>query len=167
MNEDPSRDRFHFQDFCLIPGERVLLRNGLQVALGGRALDILILLTSRSRELVGKQELIDTVWPDVSVEEVGLRVHIAALRKALGGDQAKSSTFIANVSGRRYCFVAPVSKQAAARQLNDHAMYNGPQGSRPARGERHADAPRYGYVREFPGFRKRTCTEKGQCIDGP
>lgn len=108
--EDSGSDRFYFNDFCLLPRERVLQRNGVRVALGSRALDILILLVSRAGELVSKRELIASVWPDVAVEEVGLRVHIAALRKALGDDWATAS-FIANVSGRGYCFVAPVAKQ--------------------------------------------------------
>ena len=52
--------------------------------LGGRALDILIYLAERPGEVIAKQELIDRVWSDVTVEEGSLRVHVAAIRKKLG-----------------------------------------------------------------------------------
>ena len=59
-------------------------------------------------------ELINLVWPDVTVEEANLRVHIAALRKVLG-DGKDGSRYIVNVAGRGYTFVAPVQRSAADR----------------------------------------------------
>src|SRR5262249_46958093 len=59
------------------------------------------------------------VWPDTVVEEGSLRVHMAALRRALGEDQS-GNRYIATVAGRGYRFVAPVSHaprpQPSARQ---------------------------------------------------
>jgi len=53
-------------------------------SLGDRALDILTYLADAQVEVIAKQELIDHVWSDVTVEEGSLRVHVAAIRKALG-----------------------------------------------------------------------------------
>ena len=63
---------------------RLLLKAGKPVQVGARALEILILLAERRGDVVSKEELIAHAWPDVAVEEGGLRVHIAGLRKALG-----------------------------------------------------------------------------------
>ncbi len=104
--EDNART---FGSFELRPAQRVLLENGNVIRLGGRALEILIALTERPGELIGKEELIARVWPNVIVEEAALRVHIAALRKFLG-DGRSGTRFITNVPGRGYTFVGTVNK---------------------------------------------------------
>jgi predicted ATPase len=75
--------------------------------LGSRAFDILVALSDRAGEVVSQRELIGKVWPNVFVEDVSLRVHVAALRKALDCDGTR---FLANVSGRGYSLLAPVSR---------------------------------------------------------
>jgi len=79
------------------------------VRIGARALDILILLIERAGSVVTKGELIAHVWPDTVVEEINLRVSIAALRRALGDDEA-DHRYIVNVVGRGYSFVASVTR---------------------------------------------------------
>ena len=59
-----------FGEFRLSAAQRLLLRNGAPVAVGGRSLDILIALATRSPQIVSKQELIRLVWPGIVVEEV-------------------------------------------------------------------------------------------------
>ncbi len=85
-----------------------LTRDGTPVRLGNRALTLLIALVEARGELVGKDDLIARVWPDTFVEEANLRVHVATLRKVLG-DTGDPPQFIANVSGRGYRFVAPIT----------------------------------------------------------
>ncbi|MDR3409299.1 MAG: winged helix-turn-helix domain-containing protein [Methylovirgula sp.] len=100
-------DRYAFDEFRLWPASRVLTRNNVPVQLGARALDILIALVERAGQVVGKTELFALVWPNRSIEESNLRVHIAALRKALG-DGRSATRFITSVPGRGYTFVAEV-----------------------------------------------------------
>src|SRR5437899_5045670 len=99
--------KLRFDPFELSIGERVLRRDGQVLPLGGRALDILNYLADRPGEVIAKQELIDHVWPDVTVEEGSLRVHVAAIRKALGDGQF-GNRYIANVKARGYSFVGTV-----------------------------------------------------------
>ncbi len=99
--------KLKFGPFELSIGERVLRRDGQVLPLGGRALDILIYLADRPGEVIAKQELIDHVWSDVTVEEGSLRVHVAAIRKALGDGQF-GNRYIANIKGRGYSFVGTV-----------------------------------------------------------
>jgi DNA-binding winged helix-turn-helix (wHTH) protein len=98
---------FAFGPFRLLPEERVLLEGGNAVRVGGRALDILAALVVRSGTLISKEELISYAWPRARVEEANLRVHIRALRNALGENRA-GARYIATVAGRGYCFVVPV-----------------------------------------------------------
>jgi len=107
----PKAVKILFEPFELNVAERSLKKTGEAVLLGGRAFDLLLALIERSGETVGKNELIAKVWPDVIVEEGSLRVHMSALRKALGDGQLGRQTYIANVKGRGYCFVAPVTRQ--------------------------------------------------------
>src|SRR5580692_5235298 len=97
-----------FGPFRLLAAERQLKKGAEPLHLGGRALDTLIVLVERAGEVVTQRELISRVWPDVTVEEANLRVHIANLRKALG-DGRGGARYIATVPGRGYCFVAPVT----------------------------------------------------------
>lgn len=98
----PAAPTLRFGAFELRPEERRLLRDGQPVALGARAIDLLVALASQRGRLLSKQQLLDTVWPDVVVEEANLHVQMSALRKVLGPE------LIATVPGRGYQFVAPL-----------------------------------------------------------
>src|ERR1700720_1920667 len=93
-----------FGPFELSIRERVLRRDGGALPLGSRALDILIYLAERPGEVITNQELIDHVWSGVTVEEGSIRVHVAAIRKALD-DGKFGNRYIANIKGRGYSFV--------------------------------------------------------------
>ncbi|HEY0685482.1 MAG TPA: transcriptional regulator [Steroidobacter sp.] len=103
---------YTFGPFHLHATERRLLRDGAPVEIGSRALDILIALVEGAGEVIGKKGLLARVWPDVIVEESSLRVHVAALRKALG-DGVDGARYITNIPGRGYSFVASVFTQGA------------------------------------------------------
>jgi len=107
MSSDTVHTMLKFGPFELSTRERVLRRDGVVLPLGSRAVDILIHLAQRPGEVVGKKELIDQVWSDVNVEEGSLRVHVAAIRKALADGQF-GNRYVANVQGRGYSFVGQV-----------------------------------------------------------
>lgn len=97
-----------FGPFRLLAQARQLFRGTCPVRLGGRALDLLLVLVDRAGDVVSRAELERTIWPGSVVEDSCLRVHIGALRKALG-DGAGAARYIANVPGRGYSFVAPLT----------------------------------------------------------
>ncbi|MHA4870521.1 ATP-binding protein [Duganella sp. PWIR1] len=84
-----------------------MLHHDAPLRLGGRALDILTVLVERAGELVTKKELIAAAWPNSVVEDSNVKVHVAALRRALESGM-EGNAHIATVSGRGYRFVAPV-----------------------------------------------------------
>ncbi|WP_164988429.1 ATP-binding protein [Bradyrhizobium betae] len=108
----PGAIRLRFGPFELNVAERSLSKANEVIPLGGRAYDILIALLEKAGEVVGKAELIARAWPDVSVDEGSLRVHLAALRKTLRDGQF-GDKYIANIQGHGYSFIAPVKRLPA------------------------------------------------------
>jgi len=100
-----------FGPFRLHAAQRLIERKGAPLHLSGRALDILIALVEQASRVVSKNELMARVWPDATVDESSLRVHVAALRKALGDGEA-GARYVTTLTGQGYCFVAPVSRSS-------------------------------------------------------
>src|ERR1700723_1537412 len=101
-----------FGSFRVDATERVLERNGTPLKIGTRALDILITLLQPAPEVVGKRDLIRRAWGRLVVDDVGLRVQVAALRKLLS-DGDCSVSHIANIPGRGYCFAGAETWRAS------------------------------------------------------
>ncbi|MFY0728775.1 ATP-binding protein [Pseudomonas sp. NFX15] len=104
----------HFGPYRVYPGQRLVMEAGQPLRLSRRALAILLILLEHAGNVVSKQQLIARVWPNSVVEDINLRVHMAALRKALGDGQA-GQRYIVTVAQRGYSFVAPHSLELAAQ----------------------------------------------------
>jgi predicted ATPase/DNA-binding winged helix-turn-helix (wHTH) protein len=107
------REAISFGPFRLFPTERLVEKNGVPIHIGGRSLDILICLAERAGEVISKRDLVARVWADIHVDEVSLRFNVAALRKALG-DGRDGARYVANIPGRGYSLVSPVSRLTVA-----------------------------------------------------
>lgn len=97
-----------FGAFELRARTRQLLLNGVEVAIGGRAFDLLCTLAAHRHDVLSQDELLKRVWPDVSVEPNNLQVQIWSLRRLLG---AKA---IATVPRRGYRFTPELVDAPAA-----------------------------------------------------
>lgn len=117
--------------FSSVRHERILEKGGVRIRLGSRAVDILIALVKRPAEVVSKKELIAKVWPDLVVDEGNLRFHVLALRRALGQEQSGRTRYVTNVSGRGYCFVAPISCAASEPEPLRNSLAHSPIGLPP------------------------------------
>src|SRR5438046_5551411 len=96
---------FRFSDFELDGAKRLLLQAGEPVSLNPKAFEILLALVESRGEVLSKDELLERVWPNQIVEEGNLKVHVSALRKALG-QSGNQHRFIVTVPGSGYSFVA-------------------------------------------------------------
>jgi predicted ATPase/DNA-binding winged helix-turn-helix (wHTH) protein len=117
-------EAFEFGPYRLIPSKRILLAGQNPVEIGSRAFDILALLMRRRGEVVSRREILDEVWPNLTIDEANLRVQMSDLRRALGSGH-EGSAYIKNVQGRGYVFVAPVefvspSTQSAVNTANTY-----------------------------------------------
>lgn len=96
-----------FGPYVLAPERRLLTRQGAPVAVGARALEVLIALVSENGRVLTHRQLVERAWAGLTVEESNLRVAVSGLRKTLGEGE-NGARYIENVVGRGYCFVAPV-----------------------------------------------------------
>ncbi|UWF51340.1 helix-turn-helix transcriptional regulator [Pseudomonas sp. N3-W] len=104
----------HVGPYLIHPGQRLVLEGEQPLRLSRRAMDILLMLLEHAGSVVSKQQLIARVWPTSVVEDINLRVHMAALRKALGDGQA-GQRYIVTVAQRGYSFVAPITLQPVVK----------------------------------------------------
>ena len=88
------------------------------VALTPKAFSVLQYLVAHAGQLVTKEALLATVWPEMAVSEAVLKVCLSEIRKALG-DVAKTPRFIATLHRRGYRFIAPVRVLPVDREERD------------------------------------------------
>jgi predicted ATPase/DNA-binding winged helix-turn-helix (wHTH) protein len=96
MPDDSRPDRIEIRT-----AQRQVWVNGKPAALGARAYDLLMALYERRERMVGKNELLELVWPGLVVEENNLQVQVSTLRKVLG------PAAITTIPGRGYRFTLP------------------------------------------------------------
>jgi len=102
-----AQQLYEFGRFRLDTAKRLLLREGEIVQLTPKCFDILLALVESSGEVIGKERLIERVWPSSFVEEGNLTYNISILRKVLG-ERAGEHQYIATIPGQGYQFVANV-----------------------------------------------------------
>jgi DNA-binding winged helix-turn-helix (wHTH) protein len=96
-----------FGPFALHATKRLLRRGDELVPLTSKAFETLLALVENAHGILGKDDLLQRVWPDAVVEEGNLTQTIFMLRKALG-DSVKEHRYIVTVPKRGYSFVADV-----------------------------------------------------------
>jgi DNA-binding winged helix-turn-helix (wHTH) protein len=98
------RKRFYeFGSFRIDPEERLLWKEGQAVALPPKVFATLLVLVEKAPQVVEKDELLKTVWPDTFVEESNLSQNVFSLRKVLGAPEC-----IENIPKRGYRFRSAV-----------------------------------------------------------
>src|ERR1700751_5471771 len=109
---DQPHRRYSFGPFHLDADQHQLTAKGEAIALPPKCFDLLCLLVNSPGQLLEKDGLMRTLWPETFVEEANLSNLIALLRKALG-DSPASAPYIRNVPTIGYRFVGPVSSLCA------------------------------------------------------
>ncbi len=113
MEADTAVHReYQFGPFHLDARERRLSRGGEMIPLRLKVFDTLLVLVENAGRLITKQDLLDAIWPETTVEENNLNHNVSVLRKALG-ERATGQQYIETVPRVGYRFVAPVDTIAA------------------------------------------------------
>lgn len=109
---ETGKGGYTFGDFHIDVASRQLLRgDGTPIPLTPKVFDTLLLLVTRSGEVLDKETLIAAIWPNRVVEENNLTQNISALRRVLGAS-AGDHRFILTEPGHGYRFVEPVQVTA-------------------------------------------------------
>ena len=98
---------YQFGPFHLDARERRLSRGGEVIPLRLKVFDTLRVLVEHAGQLVTKQQLLETIWPEAIVEENNLNHNVSVLRKALG-EKATGQHYIETVPRVGYRFAAAV-----------------------------------------------------------
>ena len=107
-----------FGDFEFDDRRRGLWARGQPIKLTGQAVDLLYLLLERPGELITREEIERTLWPDRNVNfDHSLDVVVSRLRTVLG-DKSPSPRYIETVPRRGYRFIEPVTTKPEARPAN-------------------------------------------------
>ncbi|HRO26204.1 MAG TPA: winged helix-turn-helix domain-containing protein [Luteimonas sp.] len=107
--QDARGRHYRFGPFQLDLQTRELRRDGTPLVLTAKAFDVLRVLVENRERVVGRDELLATVWAGRVVEENNLTQAITALRRAFGTG-AQEHLYIVTVPGRGYRFVADVEE---------------------------------------------------------
>jgi pimeloyl-ACP methyl ester carboxylesterase/DNA-binding winged helix-turn-helix (wHTH) protein len=107
MRNRQDKRFYSFGAFRIDVTERVLFGERGAVPLTPKVFDTLLLLVENNSHVLGKQELIERIWPDSFVEDNNLAQNISILRKALGQSPG-GQDYIQTVPKRGYRFVAEV-----------------------------------------------------------
>jgi pimeloyl-ACP methyl ester carboxylesterase/DNA-binding winged helix-turn-helix (wHTH) protein len=102
---------YRFGPFALNVSERLLLRHTAVIPLRGKNFDTLCVLVKNAGRLMRKEELLQAVWPDSTVDENNLSQGISILRKTLG-EGAAGEDYIETVPRIGFRFVTPVTEAA-------------------------------------------------------
>ncbi len=128
-----SGQSYEFGTFRLVPGEHRLLRQGEPVLLPPKEFELLLLLVRNSGQVMERESLIKSLWPNTVVEEANLNVHISALRKVLAESQSEQR-YIETLPRLGYRFIAEVT-EVADPELFPAATFISPLQDEPAPAE--------------------------------
>lgn len=102
-----AQPTWRFGAFELDPEGPALREDGAPVALGSKALHVLVVLAEARGDFVPKETLVETVWPGVAVTDASLYTALREARRAVG-DDGRSQRVIETRKGRGYRFAAPL-----------------------------------------------------------
>ena len=109
---------YRFLDFTLDPRRQLLIHGADEIRLRPRTYDVLVHLVTHAGRVVGKSELMESVWKDVAVTDDSLVQSLMEIRRALG----QAEGIVKTVRGRGYLFdtgVEMVTKDAVPTQGQD------------------------------------------------
>jgi len=109
---------YEFDSFRMDAVRRVLLREGKPIPMSNKSFDLLLILVRERERILDKEELLDRIWPDTTVEENNLTVAMSGLRKALGEDPT-DRRYIVTIPGRGYRFAAEVRAVTQPEAVGD------------------------------------------------
>jgi DNA-binding winged helix-turn-helix (wHTH) protein/predicted ATPase len=93
-----------------------LWREDKEIRLTPKSLSVLCVLAERAGQVISKDELFQTVWPDVSVTDSALTSCVQELRHALG-DDARKPRYIETLPRRGYRFREQISRDVRAASV--------------------------------------------------
>src|SRR3979411_328380 len=106
--ERPTATMLRIGAWCINPASGQISRNGETARVEVRTMRLLLCLAQHAGEVVSIDDLLDQVWPDVTVAPESVYQAVTSLRRLLG-DDPKQPAYIETVPRLGYKLVAAVS----------------------------------------------------------
>lgn len=102
-------ESFTFLDCIVDPQANVLIKKSKEKRIEAKVMSLLVLLASHSGEVITRQKILTSIWPDVVVGDEIISQLVYSLRNALG-DDAKNPRYIETIPKKGYRFIAKVER---------------------------------------------------------
>jgi TolB-like protein len=103
---------FAFEGFTLDVARRALRMADRDIDLRPKSFDVLCCLVERAGQLVTKDEILQKVWPDLSVSDYSLTRCVSDIRLSLDDREQR---IVKTIPGRGYILAAPIARPAPDR----------------------------------------------------
>ena len=124
MNPIANDKRIVFDRFSLDLVNESLWKGSEEIKLRPKAFALLNYLLKHSGQLITKEELLNTIWPETFVGDAVLKVTVGQLREALE-DDPKAPQFIETSHRRGYRFIGHIVEPERKPQPNVDSMHSG------------------------------------------
>ena len=121
----------HFGPYTVDPVSERIWSDGEPLHLTPKSLAVLLYLIRERPRIITKDELLDTVWPDVNVGDAVLKVAVREIRRLLR-DDARQPRYVETAHRRGYRFVSPVVYGSAPRAIEATGQPNATTGGPPS-----------------------------------
>lgn len=102
-----SNSNYQFGEFTLNVASRAIKHKGIAREPQGKIFDFLLLLLSNNGDVVTKDTILDTLWPDQFVSEASVSRLVSDTRQLLATDEPHTE-FIQTIRGKGFRFTCPV-----------------------------------------------------------
>ena len=111
-----TQNTMRIGDFDVEPSLNRLYKGQEMLTVEPRVMDLLMLLAESPGQVFGRDEILQRVWPETTVQDDALRRVVTLLRRVLD-DDPKAPRYVETITRRGYRLVAPVSRPE--RRAND------------------------------------------------
>src|SRR5688500_17037616 len=105
---------YRLEDIELDAAQGSLRCDGQEQRLRQKTLQVLLYLIEQRQRPVTREELRETIWPEVIVGDNALEQCLAEIRRSLG-DNSRHPRFIKTIPKVGYCFIGPVEEVRRGR----------------------------------------------------
>lgn len=109
MAQRTERSRFRIGDLLVHPDRKIIIRDGEEIHLETRWMQVLVYLAEHHNTTVGTLELMHAVWGSTEFEEGAVHSTISRLRNKVLRDDSRAPRYIQTISGQGYRLIAPVA----------------------------------------------------------
>ena len=106
-----TRNTLRIGDFDVEPSLNRLYKGREILTVEPKVMDLLMLLAESPGQVLGRDEILQRVWPETTVQDDALRRAMTLLRRALD-DDPREPRYIETITRRGYRLVARVSRPA-------------------------------------------------------